>query len=589
MRYGRLGWFVVSLILHILWGDWLSNLPILRRIRHSTPVAIWQQLAHRYRILAYKEGGLLIKVGQFLSLRVDLLPQSVREELALLQDQVPADPWPAIRQHMEADLNQPLDQLFVWISPQAMASASVAQVHSAQLHTGERVVVKVIRPQVPGQFAVDLKFFALLARCLNLIPMMRRSFNLPQLLEEFTKVTNRELDLVEEGKNAERFASDFAAEPRIYIPEIYWQYSGAYTLTMEDVGYLSLNNLAAIEAAGINRKQIAQQLAEAIVKQIFVYHFVHADPHPGNIFIKPLPHQQENRTSFLPGEPVPYVPNRPYQIVLIDFGMAIPIPPEAQTWLKEFIIGLGLRDASRIIRAYEQGGLLQPEADVAKVEAMTKDLLNGFQDILVGIMPDPKNERTKLFFEKHGDLMSSNYPFKIPMDLLFMYRAMSTIALVVKQVDPEFELTTAVAPLAIRLLLREWQTAVQECIQNFTTLGQLLITHPMKVDQMLSQAQRAFQVPEVFQQLLMPQHNHVTRTKMDLKDRQTLQHLEVSIRRLNRTMVAFGIIAAGLLWYVGLQRADLWVLLEGAADRYGVLAMALSLTFFLWSSIRGGS
>ncbi|MEM7125461.1 MAG: AarF/UbiB family protein [Chloroflexota bacterium] len=581
-------WFFASLIFHLIWWDWICKLPLLRSIRPES-VKRWQSIARRYRRLAHCEGGLLIKVGQFLSLRVDLLPQAVRDELSLLQDRVPAAPWGTIRQHIEADLGVPVTQLFAWVSPQAVASASVAQVHSAQLHSGERVVIKVVRPQVPEQFAMDLKFFALQVRLLSLIPMLRRSFNLPQLLTEFTNVSLRELELVEEGQNAQRFANDFTDEPHIYIPCIYWQYSGAYTLTMEDVGYLSLKDLAAIEAAGIDRKQIAQQLAEIIVKQIFVYHFVHADPHPGNIFIKPLPLLRENRVDFSPGEAVPHVPNRPFQIAFIDFGMAIAIPPEAQAWLREFIIGLGLSDARRIIQAYERGGLLHPEADVVQVEAMTEELLDGFQEMLVGIMPDPNDEKTKRFFERHGDLMGNKYPFKIPMDLLFMYRALNTVGLVVKQVDSDFELSTAVAPLAIRLVLQEWQAAVQERVQTFTTLAQLLITYPMKVDQVLLEARRAFQVPEPVQQLLnLPLRQQTTRTEMDSKDRQTLQQLEGSIRRLHRSMVAFGIIVASLLWFVGLQWVDLLAFFESAADRFGIVAVALSLTFFLWNSIRGG-
>lgn len=589
MRYARTSWFLTELLLHLLWWDGICQLPLLTPMRPA-PLLRWQKLARRYRTLAHSEGGLLIKVGQFLSLRVDLMPQVVRDELALLQDQVPAEPWTTIRQHIEADLGTPVDEIFAWISPQAVASASVAQVHSAQLNSGERVILKVVRPLVPEQFNLDLKFFALLVHILSLIPVLRRSFNLSQLLTEFTKVSLRELDLAVEGQNAQRFASDFANDPTIYIPQVYWQHSGAYTLTMEDVGYLSLKNMDAIQAAGIDPKAVAQRLAEAIVNQIFVHHFVHADPHPGNLFIKPMLVPQEKRPPFLPGEPIPYAPNRPFQIALIDFGMAIPILPEEREWLREFVIGLGLGDARRIVQAYERGGLLKPEADVAQVEAMTEDLLNGFQEMLVGIMPNPEAEETRLFFAKHGDLMGNSYPFKIPMDLLFMYRALNTMGLVVKRVDPDFDLSATVAPLAVQLLLREWQASVQERMQSFTALAQLLATNPMKVDQVLVHAQRAFQLPESLQQLFVPlQGGLKTQSEMNSKDRQALKRLEGSIRRLNRSLVALGVVILLLLWTIGLQRTDLVALLESGADHYGILAMALSLLWLLWSSVRGGS
>lgn len=548
MRYIRISWFWVRLLLHLLWWDGLCKLPVLNLLRPA-PEPRWQRLARRFRMLAHREGGLLIKVGQFLSLRVDLLPQIVCDELALLQDQVPAVPWARIRPHIEADLGMSVAQLFAWITPTAVASASVAQVHTAQLQSGERVVVKVVRPRVPEEFAMDLKFFALQIKLFNLIPMFRRTFTFSQLLQEFTRVTMRELDLVEEGHNAQRFAKNFAGDDQIYVPTIYWHYSGAYTLTMEDVNFLSLKNLAAIEAVGIDTRKIAPLLAEYTVKQIFVFNFVHADPHPGNIFIKPLPLPQEKRADFLPGEIVPYATNRPFQIVFIDFGMAVAIPPAAQAWLREFIIGMGMNDAKRIIRAYERGGLLSPDVDVARVEAMTVDLLDGMQGLLVGIMPDPEDPKTKRFFAKHSDVTGPNFPFRIPMDLLFMYRAMSTMGYVVTRIDPQYDLTTAVAPVALRFLMEEWQNDIQERIQAFSVLGRLLTTYPIKVDQILLQAQRTFQLPETLQQLFIPslQPRDRAYAEMNSHDRQTLQQLERSVRYLHYSVVIMSAITITLM------------------------------------------
>lgn len=587
-RYWRVNWFITMLVLHLLWWDGICKLPPLSMLRPA-PIPRWQRLAQRYRRLAHEEGGLLIKVGQFLSLRVDLLPQIVLDELALLQDQVPAATWPIIRRHIEADLGQSVDHLFAWVSPDAVASASIAQVHAAQLKNGERVVIKVIRPGVPERFATDLSAFATQIRLLNFIPLFRRGIDLQKLLAEFTKVTNSELDLVKEGRNAERFATDAANDAHIYIPTIYWQFSGAYTLTMEDVGYISLRNIAAISAVGIDLQQIAQQLAEAIAKQIFVYHFVHADPHPGNIFIRPLPLPHERRTNFVPGELVPYAPSRPFQIAFIDFGMAVAIPQQEQIWLREFIIGLGLRDAHRIIQAYHKGGILRPDADVDKVEAMTADLLNGFQDMLVGIVPDMEADETKLFHSKYSDLAGDNYPFRLPTDLLFMYRALGTVSLVVKRLDPTFELSSAVAPIAVQMLLQEWQQSAQERMHAFTALIESLTTYPLRADQVIIQAQRFFQPLEPFQQLFVPlRDGFKTRTEMAHKDRETLQQLERSVQRLNRTLVTLSIIALGLLiGYLGLQRADAWPLIATIADRYSIFFMVLSFTLLLWNIVRG--
>lgn len=586
-RYIQIGSFLLAILFHLLWWDGICSLPVLRWMRPS-PQGRWTRLAKRYCVFAMEQGGLLVKAGQFLSLRSDLFPSSVTQELATLQDEMQPAPFADITQALETDLARPLHELFLQFSAHPMASASVAQVHRAQLFSGEQVVVKILRPGTPNQFEMDLSAFRWLVGALNLIPWMRRSFDLTQLLEEFTFVTRNELNLRIEGRNAEHFAQVSRGNEDVYIPKVYWSHSGAHTLTMENVGYLKLNDVVAIQATGIHIEKVADKLAQLILQQIFVFHFVHADPHPGNIFIKPLPVPQESRKAFLPGESVPYSPNRPFQIVFIDFGMAVEIPPQARPWLREFVIGLGLRDARRIVQAYLDGGLLRPGVDIEQVELFTADLLNGFQDLLVGLMPDPKDAKTRIFMEKHGDMMGKDYPFQIPMDLLFMYRALATVGGVVKRLDPTFDLSSAAAPFAIQLFVEELQDNLQSRLQSMTTLGQLLLASPMRLDQVLYQAHKMLQMPDiVHQQIMRPLRDLTIKTELTREDRHTFQKLEGSVQRLNRSMAVMGTVVVAVLWYVGLQSSDIMTVIAQQAERFGGPALALSFTIYLWSALRG--
>jgi predicted unusual protein kinase regulating ubiquinone biosynthesis (AarF/ABC1/UbiB family) len=588
-RYLQIGGFWASLLAHLLWWDLFFALPVLRWLQPAREER-WQQLAQRYCCLAAAVGGLWIKLGQFLSLRVDLFPRSVIQELELLRDQAPAAPYVEVVPQVEAELGASLPELFAWFSPEPVASASVAQVHRAQLHSGQQVVVKVLRPGTPDQFAMDLELMAFCVRGLGLLPPVRHSFDLERMLAEFTEVTRRELDMCVEAANAERFARAAVNNPMLYIPAVHLRYSGRCVLTMEDATYLRLNNLAEIDAAGIDRQQIAQQLAQLILEQIFVLNFVHADPHPGNFFLRPLPGPEERREPFAPREPVPYRRNRMFQIVLIDFGMAVAIPPEQQAWLREFLIGLGLRDAKRIVQAYQRGGLLRAGADVRRVEAMTVDLLDGYQGLLVGLMPDFDDPRTQQLFEKHGALLTYEYPFQIPMDLLFMYRAMGTLGGVIGSLDREFDLSSAAMPFALQFFWQKWQQEMLERSEAVAMIGQLLLQNPVPVSEVLMLAQRTLQPPELVDQfLLQPWRERSVQAELSHLDRDALRQLDRSVRAIRRTLVALGFGLAGiLLLTTDLSHSDLLRTLVELASEYGTLLAGAVLLWLGWQTVRGG-
>ncbi len=550
-RYGRLGWFLVKTIVRLAWWDILFNRPMLGWLRTS-PGPRWRGIACEFRVRAIEASGVLVKLGQFLSLRFDLLPPEVTQELAMLQDQMPALPFEAIVLAIEADLGRPLPECFAWIAPQPVGSASLAQVHLARLPSGEQVVVKVLRPGMSAQVEMDLRVIGLLICGLKRFRRLSGELDLDRLLEEFVSVTRRELNLIAEGTNAERFAGDFADDPLLYVPKVYWKYSGRHTLTLENVSYLRLNDRAALEAAGIDPSQVAHQLARIYLRQIFITYFIHADPHPGNLFVKPLPHPAEPGVQgFAPGERVPYQAGRPFQIVLIDFGMAIEIPPNERAWLRDFAIGLGTRNARRIVQAYATGGVLRPSADPQRVEQMTAALLEHAQDMLVGIMPDLRQPEIRHFFAEYEDLLH-NYPFQMRIDLLFMYRALSVVSTVVKQLDPGFDLSAVAAPMTTQLLVQVWQRDMRAGWQALNKLGHLLATPPLQLDQVIDQAQKVFSTSTVFQYLVTPQRPaHTAPTERSVEDRRQVERLERSVKRLTWMMVVVCLLLAVMVWQMG--------------------------------------
>src|SRR4029453_13659784 len=202
---------VTRTFLHVLWWDVLFNAPGLRRLRRS-PIQRYQVIARRYRSLATEMGGVLIKLGQFLSTRVDILPLEITRELSGLQDEVPPERFADIARQIEEDFGRPLSEIFPWIAPETIGAASLAQVHRARLPDGKEVVVKVLRPGIDVLVETDLAAARLATRLLKFSKTVRRRVDLNRLGVEITETTRAELDLEAEGHNAERFAENFAGD-----------------------------------------------------------------------------------------------------------------------------------------------------------------------------------------------------------------------------------------------------------------------------------------------------------------------------------------------------------------------------------------
>lgn len=447
LRFLKVLGFSLRLLLHILAWEL-----ILRRFRpqwvRATAPQRYRAWAAAFRELATALGGALIKLGQFLSARVDLLPDFITEELAQLQDEVPAEPFERIRPLIEAELGQPLESAFQAFDPVATAGASLGQVHRAWLPDGTPVMVKVQRPGIERLLAADLAALTAVARILSLYPPLRRRVHLDRLLREFARTLAMELDYIAEARHAEQFARNFADDPGIRIPRPFWSHTRRRVLVLEDVTAIKITDLAAIDRAGIPRAAVARRLYQAYLRQVFYEGFFHADPHPGNLFVEPLD-----------GE-VPSEGGRPFRLTFVDFGMVGQISPEARRWLREAAIGLGTRDARRIVQAMDALGFLLPEADLEQLTVAVERLLSRIWGLSMAQLREWSLAEAEALFLEFRELLL-RFPFQIPQEFLLLGRTLGILAGLVTRLDPGFNVFVEAEPFA-RRLLEEEQPALSE-------------------------------------------------------------------------------------------------------------------------------
>jgi predicted unusual protein kinase regulating ubiquinone biosynthesis (AarF/ABC1/UbiB family) len=451
--------------------------------------ARWRHYARRFRAMAIDMGGVMIKLGQFVSSRVDVLPPEITNELAGLQDQVPIVDFSYIRATVERELGK-LEERFLWFSTEPVAAASFGQVHRAQLPNGDRVVVKVQRPKIVETVKTDLAALGVVARLAMRYKPIRRRADVPMLLREFSDVLWEELDYLKEADHALQFQSMFADDMGIYVPSVYLEHTTRYVLTLEDVTSIKLNDYAAIDRAGIDRREVATRLIDCYMAQIFDHRFFHADPHPGNIFIYPLPEAHQN------GAPHG---KRKFYLIFIDFGMTGKLTEQLVRGLRATLLSVVTQDAKGLVESYKNLGVLMPDADVERLEQATRVVF----DKVWGL---DMNDLTNIPFEEmsgvaleFSDLIMS-MPFQMPQDFIYLSRTVSILSGMCTGLDPRFDPWRAMQPYTQRLL-NEQQAEnahnpisgnffVQAAFKSVRDLAQRAYRLPALADTVLSRAER---------------------------------------------------------------------------------------------------
>ena len=381
--------------------------------------------AVKLRTEALEMGGVLIKVGQFLSSRVDLLPPEYIEELALLQDEVPGVAFDEIRRVVEEDLGAPIDRLFSRFDPEPLAAASLGQVHQAVLPTGEFVAVKVQRPRIDEVVRADLASLRYIVNWLDRHTPVRRRVDLRQVMREFEDTLHLELDYVREGHHAERFAVSLRQMREIAVPRIYWSHCGARVLTMQYMWGTKITDFVELSRQGIDRSAVAQILMRAYLQQVLEDGFFHADPHPGNIFVRPGP-----------------------TVVLLDFGMVGSISPQMSANIRRAFFGVLRRDYDAIVTALDRLGFIPRDADRRALRRAVIWTVETFSEMSFGelrtVSPTYVLEQLQEVFYTES--------IQIPANFAFLGRALGTLSGLCTALDPSFQFVAVAEPFARNLL-----------------------------------------------------------------------------------------------------------------------------------------
>lgn len=481
-------------------------------------------VARKFRTLAVQMGGVMIKVGQFLSARLDVLPREITDELTGLQDEVKPETFEDIRRVAEAELGTPLGECFLSFEETPMAAASIGQVHRATLPAevpGEpalQVVVKIQRPQIDRIVATDLAALNVVGGWLMRYGPIRRRVNVPRLIEEFSRTTLEEIDYLHEGKNAETFAANFKDQPEIRVPAVYWKFTTRQVLTLEDVQAIKITDYDAISAAGVDRAEVARRLFDTYLKQIFEDHFFHADPHPGNLFVLPLDETESDG-------------RRKFQLVFVDFGMTGNLPSHTYTALREILIGVGLKDVSRIIRAYQALDILLPGADIPLLEKATARVFERMWGKTAPELMEMHPAEAAAFVQEFNDLIF-DLPFQVPENLVLLVRCLGILSGICTGLDYDFNVWLSIAPYAEKLAGGEgglnWKSILAEAVEFL----RLLYNLPRQAETLLQKMEQG---------------------KLEVQTPVLAEHtlrLEAGVRRLTAAVIFAAFLLAGVQLYL---------------------------------------
>jgi len=551
-RYRRIVFFFGRVILNfILWDLFLPRIGLRSWARRTRPERM-RRSASAFRSLAIQMGGVMIKVGQFLSTRVDVLPVEITVELAGLQDEVPPVDFDEIRKVAELEFKMPLNAKYASFEETPLAAASLGQAHKATIRVQDSleiqdVVVKIQRPDIENIIKTDLAALYTVGNWLKRYRPISRRADVPALLDEFTRILYEEIDYLAEGRNAEIFAVNFEDQADIRVPKIYWTHTTKRVLTLENVWAIKITDYEAITAAGIDRGEVATRLLDTYLQQIFEDGFFHADPHPGNLFINPLPVEAEDE---------PEKGKTGWQLTFVDFGMVGRVPSNLKLGLREMLIGVGTQDAHKVVQSYQTLGVLLPSADMELLERAEAEAFDRFWGMNMTELTQISPREIREFASEFRELLFE-MPFQVPHDIIFLARTVGILSGMCTGLDPDFNLWNHLVPFAKKLIAEEAKPTSAILLAEAEALVRSLISVPRKMDSMLSKMERgniAVRAPEVTRQV---------------------EHLERAIQRVAGSIVFSALLLAGiqlslagqstfgLILLIGSGISLLWVLLAG--------------------------
>ncbi len=424
-----------------------------RKTTDPNPAMVTLSIPERVRLTIEELGPTYIKLGQVLSSRGDLLPGEYIEQLAKLLDAAPPVPFEEIEFQIETELGAPLTALFATFNQKPIAAASIGQAHRATLPDGERVVVKVQRPDIETMIEADLDLILRQARFLEKRSSVLREYKVVEIIEEFGYTLRSELDYTIEARNAERFRQNFKDDERVVIPKVHRQLSTQRVITLDDLEGIKLTEPARLEKEGYNLAAIAEIGIDIYLQQIFVDGFFHADPHPANIIIV------EDKIGF------------------VDFGMVGYITGTDRENLGDLLLDLINQDAAQVTRDLIKMGATGRQVKVNELERELQRLLVRYYGVAL-------EELT--FSQIIADIFAVAFRHRVhlPADLALLAKALVILEGVGLSLDPDFVLVEAVRPFARRLVQERMslRRAGSGFLRTLRQTDQLVRDLPQRVD-----------------------------------------------------------------------------------------------------------
>lgn len=455
-----------SFVLTLLFKLWLYN----KSWSYPGGVTEVKQAARRKTQAVWIRNTLLdlgptfIKVGQLFSTRADIFPGEYVEELAKLQDKVPAFSYEQVEATIEKELGKKIPELFHNFEPIPLAAASLGQVHKAVLHTGESVVVKVQRPGLKKLFEIDLQILKGITRYFQNHPKWGRGRDWLGIYEECCRILWEEIDYLNEGRNADTFRRNFRGYDWVNVPRVYWRYASSRVLTLEYLPGIKISQYEALEAAGLDRKLIARQGAQAYLLQLLNSGFFHADPHPGNIAI-----------------------SASGALIFYDFGMMGRIKSNVREGLMQTLFGIAQKDGDRVVQSLIDLGAIAPTDDMGPVRRSVQYMLDNFMD-------KPFENQSVAAISDDLYEIAYNQPFRFPATFTFVMRAFSTLEGVGKGLDPEFNFMEVAKPYAMQLMTdmngSEGNTFINELSRQAAQVSSTAFGLPRRLEDTLEKLER---------------------------------------------------------------------------------------------------
>ena len=454
----------------------------------------------RLRLVLEELGPIFIKFGQLLSTRRDMVPEDIADELASLQDNVPPFGEEAARTLIENALGDSIDNLFATFSMTPLASASVAQVHTATLPGGEEVVVKVVRPGIEKIIAQDIALLKGVAEFVEHNIDLGKRLRAVEVVQDYEYIIHDELNLMSEGANATQLARNFENSELLYVPKVYWDYTRNNVLVMERIYGIPVSRVAELQAAGIDLKILAERGVEIFFTQVFHHSFFHADMHPGNVYVS-----SEH-------------PERP-QYIALDCAIIGTLSRDDQYYLAKNLLAIFKRDYRRVAELHVECGWVPPDTPVNAFEATMRSVCEPIfekplKDISFGML------LLQLF------QTASRFNMEVQPSLVLLQKTLLNIEGLGKQLYPELDLWDNALPF-----LERWQRERLSPIANLKKIGE-------KVPQWLEQ------LPEI-PELLYDAMQEIKNARRYREHQQQEQAASMAKRRRarSRRLTLFGIAA----------------------------------------------